>query len=189
MTFVDNHDTDRWHSVAGDLPRTRYGIGLVMMTRGLPCLYYGTEIGMDGFAAPDGLVRGDFPGGWAEDARSAFTSDERNQEEEQLWRFTAALGQARRQYRQAFSSPMAHLIPRGGQYHFLRSDGRQHLLVLTNASDEPAELNWSQLAPLRRNAEECRSILGAAGDGPAALEWGDSVTLKPWHFAVYRIDD
>ena len=189
VTFVDNHDTDRWRSVAGDLPRTRYGIGLVMMTRGLPCLYYGTEIGMDGFAAPDGLVRDDFPGGWAEDARSAFTSDERNQQEEQLWQFTAALGQARRQYRQAFSSPMAHLIPRGGQYHFLRSDGRQHLLVLTNASDEAAELDWSQLAPLRRNAEECRSVLGSAGDGPAALEWGDSVTLKPWHFAVYRIDD
>ena len=189
VTFVDNHDTDRWRSVAGDLPRTRYGIGLVMMTRGLPCLYYGTEIGMDGFAAPDGLVRDDFPGGWAEDARSAFTSDERNQHEEKLWQFTAALGQARRQYREAFSSPMAHLIPRGGQYHFLRSDGKQHLLVLTNASDEPAELDWIQVAPLRHRAEDCTSVLGSSGDGPVTLEWGAPLTLQPWHFQVYRLDD
>ena len=189
VTFVDNHDTDRWRSVAGDLPRTRYGIGLVMMTRGIPCLYYGTEIGMDGFAAPDGLVRDDFPGGWAEDARSAFTSDERNQQEEQLWQFTAALGQARRQYREAFSSPMAHLIPRGGQYHFLRSDGRNHLLILTNASDEPAELDWNQVTPLRRQAEECTSVLGSSGDGPTTLEWGAPLTLRPWHFQVYQLDD
>ncbi|MGB0170677.1 MAG: alpha-amylase family glycosyl hydrolase [Flavobacteriales bacterium] len=189
VTFVDNHDTDRWRSVAGDLKRTRYGIGLVMMTRGIPCLYYGTEIGMDGFAAPDGLVRDDFPGGWAEDARSAFTSDERNQQEEQLWQFTAALGQARRHYREAFASPMAHLIPRGGQYHFLRSDGKQHLLVLTNASDEPAELDWNQVAPLRHRAEECTSVLGSSGDGPSTLQWGAPLTLQPWHFQVYQLDD
>ena len=36
VTFVDNHDTDRWRSVAGDMPRTRYGIGLVMMTQAFP---------------------------------------------------------------------------------------------------------------------------------------------------------
>ena len=189
VTFVDNHDTDRWRSVAGDLPRTRYGIGLVMMTRGLPCLYYGTEIGMDGFAAPDGLVRDDFPGGWAEDARNAFTSYERYPQEQQLWQFTAALGQARRQFREAFSSPMAHLIPQGGQYHFLRSDGKQHLLVLTNASDEPAELDWNQVTPLRHRAKDCTSVLGSSGDGPFTLHWGVPLTLQPWHFQVYRLDD
>ena len=189
VTFVDNHDTDRWRSVAGDMPRTRYGIGLVMMTRGLPCLYYGTEIGMDGFAAPDGLVRDDFPGGWAEDDRSAFGSEGRNDVEEDLWQFTASLGQARRQYREAFSSPMAHLIPRGGQYHFLRSDGKRHLLVLTNASDEPAQLDWNQVAPLRHQAKGCISVLDSSGDGPATLEWGSPLTLQPWHFQVYRLDD
>jgi len=189
VTFVDNHDTDRWRSVAGDMKRTRYGIGLVMMTRGLPCLYYGTEIGMDGFAAPDGLVRSDFPGGWTEDDRSAFTSEGRTFDEEALWSFTAALGQTRRHFRDAFASSMFHLIPRGGQYHFLRTDGRNHLLVLTNASAQPADLDWDQMAPLRNGAEKCSSLLGISGDGPSSIEWGAPLTLEPWHFQVYLIED
>ena len=84
---------------------------------------------------------------------------------------------------------MAHLIPRGGQYHFLRSDGKRHLLVLTNASDEPAQLDWNQVAPLRHQAKDCTSVLDSSGDGPATLEWGSPLTLQPWHFQVYRLDE
>ena len=189
VTFVDNHDTDRWRSVAGDMARTRYGIGLVMMTRGIPCLYYGTELGMDGFAAPDGLVRDDFPGGWHDDARNAFKESGRTPEERELWKFTAALGQARRTYRGAFASPMTHLIPRKGQYHFLRADGEQRLLILSNASDEPAEVDWSALAPLQEGATKGQTILGATGSGAQRFLWGAPLTLAPWHFAVYRLEN
>lgn len=189
VTFVDNHDTDRWYSVAGDTSRSRYGIGLVMMTRGMPCLYYGTEIAMDGFAAPDGLVRDDFPGGWSDDERNAFTAAGRTPEEDALWSFTSALGQTRRQYRSAFASPMRHMIPRGGQYHFLRSDGEHHLLVLTNASSEPAELDWAALAPLRHGSRRLVSTLGTAGDGPVEWTWGDKLILSPWHVQVYLLEE
>lgn len=188
VTFVDNHDTDRWRSLAGDERRSRFGIGLVMMTRGIPCLYYGTEIGMDGFAAPDGLVRSDFPGGWPEDERSAFEQDGRTVEEDGLWQFTAALAQARRQFRSAFAGSMAHLIPRGGQYHFLRSGNGEHLMVLTNASDDPDTLDWNQVQPFRKNARRCTSVLGTTGDGPTSLEWGAELQLAPWHFQVYRLE-
>ena len=109
---------------------------------------------MDGFAAPDGLLRLDFPGGWQGDARNAFAAEERTSEEEALWQFTASLGQARRHYRKAFASPMSHLIPNGGQYHFLRTDGERHLLILTNASDEAADLDWLQVDPLRNGANK-----------------------------------
>lgn len=188
VTFVDNHDTDRWRSVAGDERRNRYGIGLVMTTRGIPCIYYGTEIGMDGFAAPDGLVRSDFPGGWPGDKRSAFGPDGRTTTEDTLWRFTAALGHARRDYKAAFAAPLTHLIPRGGQYHFMRSGGGQRLLVLTNASDEPALLNWNQVLPFRSDAVRCSSVLSGSGDGPESIGWGDDLTLVPWHFQVYRLE-
>ena len=189
VTFVDNHDTDRWRSVANDDSRARYGIGLVMMTRGIPCLYYGTELGMDGFASPDGLVRDDFPGGWKDDQRSAFNAEGRTPSENELWAFTAALGQARRAHRAAFASPMKHLIPRGGQYHFLRTDGDVHLLVVTNASDSATELDWDALAPLRNNAKTGTSILGSTGSGPFLLTWGEPLSLAPWHFQVYRLEE
>ena len=144
---------------------------------------------MDGFAAPDGLVSDDFPGGWHDDARNAFKESGRTLEERELWQFTAALGQARRTYRGAFASPMTHLIPRKGQYHFLRTDGEQRLLILSNASDEPAEVDWSALAPLQKGATKGQTILGATGSGAQRFLWGAPLTLAPWHFAAYRLEN
>ena len=83
---------------------------------------------------------------------------------------------------------MAHLIPRGGQYHFLRSGNGEHLMVLTNASDDPDTLDWNQVQPFRKNARRCTSVLGTTGDGPTSLEWGAELQLAPWHFQVYRLE-
>jgi len=133
------------------------------------------------------LVRDDFPGGWASDKRNAFLASERTPTENKLWSYTAALGQTRKNHRACFASPMSHLIPRKGQYHFLRSDGEHHLLVVTNASDQPDSLDWSSLSPLQNGAKTGTSVLGIHGSGPSEFDWGQDMTLEPWHFQVYLL--
>jgi hypothetical protein len=64
-----------------------------------------------------------------------------------------------------------------------------HLLVVTNASDSATELDWDALAPLRNNAKTGTSILGATGSGPFLLTWGEPLSLAPWHFQVYRLEE
>jgi cyclomaltodextrin glucanotransferase len=43
ITFIDNHDMPRFQSLNPDPEMLRVAICLIMTTRGIPCIYYGTE--------------------------------------------------------------------------------------------------------------------------------------------------
>ncbi|MEG4307373.1 alpha-amylase family glycosyl hydrolase [Microcoleus sp. D3_18a_C4] len=43
ITFIDNHDMPRFQSLNPDPEMLLLAIGLIMTTRGIPCIYYGTE--------------------------------------------------------------------------------------------------------------------------------------------------
>ena len=43
VTFIDNHDMPRFQSLNPDPDMLKVAIALIMTTRGIPCIYYGTE--------------------------------------------------------------------------------------------------------------------------------------------------
>lgn len=43
VTFIDNHDMPRFQSLNPDPEMLKVAIALIMTTRGIPCIYYGTE--------------------------------------------------------------------------------------------------------------------------------------------------
>jgi cyclomaltodextrin glucanotransferase len=43
ITFIDNHDMPRFQSLNGDPEMLKVAIALIMTSRGIPCIYYGTE--------------------------------------------------------------------------------------------------------------------------------------------------
>lgn len=54
FNFLDSHDTTRFYSEIGrDRRRLRIGVTLLFTYVGIPCVYYGDEIGMEGFGDPD----------------------------------------------------------------------------------------------------------------------------------------
>jgi glycosidase len=56
VTFLDNHDNPRFLSTAeasGNTNRLKAALAFLYTTRGIPCLYYGTEQGFDGTTDPD----------------------------------------------------------------------------------------------------------------------------------------
>ena len=74
LVFLDNHDLGRFMQKGeSDLRRYKQAIAFLLTTRGIPQIYYGTEILMSGTKAEgDGIIRTDFPGGWAGDPKDAF---------------------------------------------------------------------------------------------------------------------
>jgi alpha-glucosidase len=48
MTLLGSHDTARWRTVAGDGARQLAGVGLLVTYPGVPTVYYGDEIGLQG---------------------------------------------------------------------------------------------------------------------------------------------
>ncbi len=87
--FLDNHDMDRFYSVVGeDLARYKMGIALLLTQRGIPEIYYGTEILMKNFRNPtDAEVRKDFPGGWTGDPVNKFDASGRTAQENEAFQY------------------------------------------------------------------------------------------------------
>ncbi len=88
-TFVDNHDMARiWSVVHEDLDAWKRAMGLLLTSRGIPCVYYGTEILMPGAEGQgDAYYRFDFPGGWNSDSLNKFDAADRSPLEQEafLW--------------------------------------------------------------------------------------------------------
>jgi len=56
IIFLENHDTDRSMTLAGDSPaKARVGAALNVLLRGEPLIYYGQEIGMRGRTRPSNM--------------------------------------------------------------------------------------------------------------------------------------
>jgi glycosidase len=61
LVFVENHDTNRFNEIYNnDIRKYKMAMALLATVRGIPQLYYGSEIGMNG-GQGDADIRHDFP--------------------------------------------------------------------------------------------------------------------------------
>ncbi len=142
VTFLDNHDTHRWIAEAGDDDKARAGLAMLLLGRGMPCLYYGTELGFRTRCEPDGKVRQDMPGGWAEDTRSAFLAHERTSEEQAWHRWVKGLLDLRNRHSIGQGTRLEHGFPKQGVYAFAQLGPSANVVVVVNASDERRPIPW-----------------------------------------------
>ena len=150
MTFVDNHDQDRYFSVIGeDLNKYKLGIGFLLTTRGTPHLYYGTEVLMKNFKNPsDAEVRQDFPGGWAEDAVSKFTANGRNEKENEAFNFVKTLANFRKNSSALTTGKLMQFLPQDGMYVYFRYDAQQTVMVIMSQNKDQKELSTERFVEI-----------------------------------------
>jgi len=156
VTFIGNHDTPRFLTLAGgDLARLKLGLGLIATLRGMPVIYSGDEIGMTGGADPDN--RHDFPGGFPGDARTAFTDAGRTAAEEDIFRWTTGLLAYREAHAELKTGVEQNLLADADAFAFVRSaeasgcgagQASERLLIVVNkgaksqAVEIPAQGTW-----------------------------------------------
>lgn len=139
LTFVDNHDLDRYYTAIGEDPnKFKQGLATLFCLHGIPMIYYGTEIAMKGLKTKgDGYLREDFPGGWPGDERDAFTAEGRTDFENEIFDFVQKLIQYRRSSEPLKKGKTKHFIPDRGTYTLFRmTDQQKVMLVLNNNSTE-----------------------------------------------------
>jgi neopullulanase len=185
VTFLDNHDTHRWIAEAGDDDRARAGLAMLLMGRGTPCLYYGTELGFATRCEPDGKVRQDMPGGWPGDSRDAFAEAGRTPEEQGWFNHVHGLLDLRASFPQAFQGGMEHFFPKRGVYGFAREQEDARIVTLVNAASEPREVPWANVNPWVRDALALHELQPDGTLALSSLEEGD--TLEPWQHRVLVI--
>ena len=146
VTFFDNHDLDR--AYGSDLDALRLGLTLQLTTRGIPQVYYGTEIAMPNGerTGGDGYKRMDMPGGWPGDPRDAFTPAGRTATEQAAFEFTRALATWRKTADVVHHGRLTQFIPRDDVYVYFRWDDDDTVMVVLSATDEPRTLDLARFA-------------------------------------------
>lgn len=148
LTFLDNHDQNRFFSmVKEDLQKYKMGVGFLLTTRGVPQLYYGTEILMKNYKDPsDAEVRQDFPGGFAGDVKNKFNASDRTPQENEAFDFVKKLANYRKNSSALQTGKLVQYLPERGVYVYFRQDAEKTVMVLMNQNAEENKVSTKRFA-------------------------------------------
>jgi len=145
VIFLDNHDMSRFLSVVGeDFNKYKAGMAMLLTMRGIPQMYYGDEILMKNFSNPDGLVRADFPGGWAGDKVDKFKAAGRTPKENEAFDYVRKLANYRKNTTALQTGRLMQYIPKNGVYVYFRYDQQKTVMIAYNSTEKPADLTTSR---------------------------------------------
>ncbi|RCR66300.1 glycoside hydrolase family 13 protein [Larkinella punicea] len=161
VTFLDNHDTDRYLSVIGDdYAKYKMGVTWLLTTRGIPSWYYGTEVLMKNTKNPsDAEVRRDFPGGFPGDPANKFTDAGRNEKEKDAFNFVKKLANYRKNTPTLHAGKLMQFIPQNGTYVYFRYDASKTVMIATNSTEQEINLETGRFAERMAGFTKARNVL------------------------------
>jgi glycosidase len=154
VVFADNHDVSRIYTVLKQRPDLlRMAMAFILTTRGTPQVFYGTEVLMGNEGTEDhGVIRSDFPGGWAGDAKNAFTGEGLTDAERDMQSYLRTLLQWRRTATALHGGKLTQFAPMDGVYVYFRHDATQTVMVVLNNNDTAKTLDTKRFAEVIRSA-------------------------------------
>lgn len=149
LRFLENHDTDRFlPEMPTNLDAFKQAITFLLTIPGIPQLYYGQELLMNGSKEKgDGYVRRDVPGGWPGDEVNQFEASGRTDIQNEAWNFIQTLLKWRKGNDIIAKGKMKHFMVNQGVYVYERSLNGKSVLIFMNGSSKEVNL------PLERYAE------------------------------------
>ena len=144
--------------------------------RGIPQVYYGTEIGMRGDKSKgDAAIRQDFPGGWKADKQNAFTDNGRTAEQKQFHDFTAKLFNWRKNKEVIHSGKTKHFIPQNNVYVYFRYNDNESVMVIINANPEKQTIKLNRFAEALNGFTSGKDIIS---DKNLSISQSGEVTIE-----------
>jgi len=141
VTLLGGHDDGRFMSESGaTIAGLKLANAFVLTTRGVPQLYYGDEIALEGGDEPS--TRGDFPGGFAGDKRDAFTAGGRTKDEQELFEFIRRLTTLRRELAPLQTGSLINLYVSEQQYAYARTLRNSAVVMVFNNDDKSAAFEF-----------------------------------------------
>lgn len=161
LTFLDNHDTDRFLlKEPENLGFFKQAIAFLLTTRGIPQIYYGTEILMHGSKAKsDGLIRLDFPGGFPGDKINDFLAKDRTPIQNEAFDFISKILHWRKDNEAIAKGNMVHFMPTNGIYLYKRSYNDKNVLVIMNGNDSEKKISMERYKEVLNGVSGARDII------------------------------
>jgi glycosidase len=161
VTLLGGHDDGRFMSEKGaTLAGLKLANAFVLTTRGVPQLYYGDEIAMEGEDEP--TTRGDFPGGFPGDKRNAFTAAGRTKEEQDLYEYLRRLTSVRREFDALKTGALVNLYVSEQQYAYARTAKSSPAVIVFNNDAQPAEIEFDVAPAGLKNGASLIDVLGVS---------------------------
>lgn len=140
LIFLDNHDTSRFfqkEEQTNNFKRYKQALAFLLTTRGIPQIYYGTEMLMAADKSDgDGNLRRDFPGGWKDDKQNAFKESDRSEKQNRAFEYAKKLLNWRKGNKAIAEGTLKHFEASNGIYAYERRLGGKSVVVFMNGSDE-----------------------------------------------------
>ena len=182
LVFGDNHDMDRIFTQFGkDVELTKMAVTYLLTVRGIPQIYYGTEVLLDntGNHKNDGLIRADFPGGWKEDVTNAFINKGLSADQTIMMKYLKQLLIWRKNNPVIADGKTLHFAPFDGVYVYFRYNDDKTIMVIVNKNAKDTVINTKRFAEILRNKSKAENILtGEVTSGLSSLKVkGKTVTV------------
>ena len=183
LTFLDNHDTSRFYTreeQTKNLTRYKQALLYLLTTRGIPQIYYGTEILMPGDKGEgDGTLRRDFPGGWTGDKTNCFTREGRTKLQNEAFDYTRKLLNWRKGNEAVGKGTLKHFSIANGTYVYERKYGNQSAVIIMNGTDKPQELDLTPYKEILPKAQATDVLSGKTINlkGKLSLKQRESLLL------------
>ncbi|MES2656331.1 MAG: alpha-amylase family glycosyl hydrolase [Bacteroidota bacterium] len=163
MTFLDNHDLNRFYSIMkNDIRKFKMGIGLLLTLRGVPSIYYGTELLVKNPQLPrtnDGQVRMDFEGAWPGDKQNKFTAAGRTEEENEAFKYVKKLANWRKNNVAITQGKTLHFAPNDGVYVYFRYTDTKAVMVILNRNAKAQQINFTRFSEILKNYTKAYHVI------------------------------
>ncbi len=150
LVFLDNHDVNRIYSSLGeDLNKLKMAIAFQLTTRGIPSVYYGSELLMKGFEHEShGKMRMDFPGGWTQDKINAFSKEGLTDQQNELLDYYSKILKWRQNQTVIHYGKLTHFIPENNIYVYFRYDENNSIMVILNNNEEAQNIDTKRFSEI-----------------------------------------
>lgn len=175
MVFPDNHDMSRiFTQLDGDITNTKMALSYMAVLPRIFQMYYGTEILMDDFAKPGdhGLIRTDFPGGWANDTSNAFTGENLAESKKDMQSFISSLINYRKSSEAIHSGKTMHYAPEDNTYLLARISDGETVVHILNKNEGAYDLSLERFEELGLEGKTLKNVF--TGE---TITWSETLTL------------
>lgn len=183
LVFTDNHDMSRIYTqVDEDFSKYQMALTYILTTRGIPQIFYGTEI-LAGNKGTDnhGVIRSDFPGGWLDDEKSGFTGKALSTQQLEAQEFLKTLLNWRQKSEAVHHGKLMHFAPEKDIYVFFRYDDSDLIMVILNKNADPVVLDLDRFRSVLKGRNSGENVLTGemlqlekefllSGPGPMIIE-------------------
>ncbi len=161
VIMPDNHDMSRiFTQVDEDEALWRMAMVFYATMRGIPQVYYGTEIQMSHPGTDShGAIRAEFPGGWDDHDANAFTGEGLTKKARAAQAFTRKLLNWRKETRVIHTGKFMHFTPVGNVYAYFRYDDDDTIMVVLNHGEDDVDLGLARFAERLQGATRARNVL------------------------------